>query len=94
MLLLMPCRITAQQCACTLVRLISFFWGRRFCGLFCNHARLTHIQVGELLSGSTTVLVIIKPGTGTNRGKLGALFSLRCSASLAELMNSIRETPV
>lgn len=62
--------------------------------MFCNHARLTHLQVGELLSGSTTVLVIIKPSTGMNTGKLGALFSLRYCASLAELMNSNKETPV
>lgn len=57
-------------------------------------ARLSHIQVGELLSGSTTVLVTIKPGTVMNTGKLEALFSLRCSASLAELMNSNKEIPV
>lgn len=85
---------SAQQCACTPVCLVSFFWCRRLCGLFCNRARLSHIQVGELLSGSTTVLVTIKPGTGMNTGKLEALFSLRCSASLAELMNSNKEIPV
>lgn len=99
---LMPRRTILQECVYVyphLGYLVIYFWSQRerkdlgFLGFFCNHLRLTPIQVSNCCVEALHVWIFSKQVFGRNTRKPRAFFLFRSFVNLAVLMNSVKEKP-